>query len=994
VPQRTALALAVSALVALPPASQASGFNALPSGDWFDPNNWVNPQQVPTSADNVYINNGGEALIANGGSAVARDLYVGFTASGTSALTITNGSLTAGAGVIIGGYQPAIGRLTVSGPNARLQALSGNSAFYVGPVGTGTLIVENGGQLEVSASAGIIIGHSGGGVGEMIVQGQGSLAALPQQQNAVIIGREGSGTLTVRDGGVVEAGNFRSDPRVQSSRLNVDNGTLRLVRDQSALFSDMPAGSIQVGPGNMTIDTQGFTVQTDPSAPGIEGAGGLTKAGSGTLVLTNANSYSGPTTISAGTLQATGGTAIGDSSAVTVASGATLELVHSGPRVPTVETIGSLAGEGSVRLNDLTALRAGNDNTSTTFAGSIDGPGVLIKLGTGTLRLTGASTGTGLLSVAEGTLDAAGTIPMNVFVNRQQPQYGPAFGTLIGTGTLGSLRNDGLVAPGNSVGTLTVTGDYTQSSTGILEIEIAADGSGADLLAVGGSASLGGTLAARTENQASLVLNPAMDGTYTVLTASGGVTGQFGSAPSGTSGAFRWGTLYNPNDVQIVIDYVGFTAIQTATATVATSALTPAVIPGTGTTNQVSKALALDRVPVVAPARSTATTPGTPTTPSTTTDPGFTSGNPDFDRVLLEIANETPEQLAATYNAIIAEPYAAFMTVLLEQNDFYAETVLERAQLCSARGRGSLAGGYAAPPLAAGERLTDGCPNHERHGVWLDATWLEGNIDGEDGLSGYDYRLSGAVIGADTAVGASATVGAAFGFAQPKLDNYDLADAEIDGDSYFLSAYGTLTQERWEVFGLLGYTFGSYDSERRIRFGSIDRLAKGEFDGDGFIASVKAAYDVPVQGFDLIPEVGLTYSKVWQDGFTETGANSLNLKVDDADAHSLVTSLGVRLGTEVQASATRIRPQLLARYEYDWNAEDDDAHDIISTFADVPVIGPIDVIGQNRGEHGFTLAGSATVQVSERANLFAGAGYRWNSNGAEYNFGVGARMAW
>jgi hypothetical protein len=99
----------------------------------------------------------------------------------------------------------------------------------------------------------------------------------------VIMGVEGSGTLTVRDGGMVEAWNFRSEQRAQSSRLNVDNGTLRLVRDQSELFNDMPAGSIQVGPGNMTIDTQGFTVQTATSAPGIEGAGGLTKAGSGTL---------------------------------------------------------------------------------------------------------------------------------------------------------------------------------------------------------------------------------------------------------------------------------------------------------------------------------------------------------------------------------------------------------------------------------------------------------------------------------------------------------------------------------------------------------------------------------------------------------------------------------------------------------------------------------------------------------------------------------------
>ena len=190
-----------------------------------------------------------------------------------------------------------------------------------------------------------------------------------------------------------------------------------------------------------------------------------------------------------------------------------------------------------------------------------------------------------------------------------------------------------------------------------------------------------------------------------------------------------------------------------------------------------------------------------------------------------------------------------------------------------------------------------------------------------------------------------------------------MADAEIDGDSYFLSAYATTTRDRWELFGLLGYTWGSYESQRHIRFGSIDRAAKGEFDGDGFIASLKAAYDYPVEGFDLIPEMGLTYSKIWQDGFTERGANSLDLKVDDADAHSLVTSLGVRLGTEVKSGNTRIRPQLLVRYEYDWNASDDDAHDIVSTFAGVPIIGPIDIIGQNRGEHGVTLAGGVTAQV-------------------------------
>ena len=40
------------------------------------------------------------------------------------------------------------------------------------------------------------------------------------------------------------------------------------------------------------------------------------------------------------------------------------------------------------------------------------------------------------------------------------------------------------------------------------------------------------------------------------------------------------------------------------------------------------------------------------------------------------------------------------------------------------------------------------------------------------------------------------------------------------------------------------------------------------------------------------------------------------------------------------------------------------------------------------------LSGGVTAQINEKANLFAGAGYRWNSNGDEYNLGIGARMAW
>ena len=139
---------------------------------------------------------------------------------------------------------------------------------------------------------------------------------------------------------------------------------------------------------------------------GADGAGslGFTKTGTGTMLLTGANTYSGPTTLSAGTLQAGSTTAFSPNSAFTVNS--VLDLNgHS-------NTIGSLAGTGTVTNADGSAaiLTAGGNNSSTTFSGTLaDGTSRLgfTKTGVGTMLLTGANTYSGGTSIFPGTLVAA-----------------------------------------------------------------------------------------------------------------------------------------------------------------------------------------------------------------------------------------------------------------------------------------------------------------------------------------------------------------------------------------------------------------------------------------------------------------------------------------------------------------------------------------------------------------------------------------------------------
>jgi autotransporter-associated beta strand protein len=141
----------------------------------------------------------------------------------------------------------------------------------------------------------------------------------------------------------------------------------------------------------------------------ITGSINLVKAGSGTFSLGAVSNYAGSTAVQAGTL------AVGIDNAYppnpcTVALGATFDVnFHN-------ETLGSLAGAGSVLLTDPT-LTTGADNTSTTFSGSISGAGDLTKVGTGTFTLSGANTYTGQTTVLAGTLRVTGSLSPSTVVS-------------------------------------------------------------------------------------------------------------------------------------------------------------------------------------------------------------------------------------------------------------------------------------------------------------------------------------------------------------------------------------------------------------------------------------------------------------------------------------------------------------------------------------------------------------------------------------------------
>ncbi|NKM27914.1 autotransporter outer membrane beta-barrel domain-containing protein [Rhizobium laguerreae] len=350
-------------------------------------------------------------------------------------MTIQNGStLTTSANSRLGAAAFSTGIVTVTGPGS--QWTTPNN-FYIGFLGTGILNIENGGQVNTGTAV------------------LGNIASS-------------SGTLNISSGGTLRAQTFRGG--AGASQANFDNGILRATAANATFINGFSGTELNLLAGGLTIDTNGFALGTD-AASGFSGVGGLTVIGGGVFNLQANSIYSGETQIDFGSsLALTGAGAVANSSRV-VADG-TFDV--SAAAAPAIR---SLAGGGSVLLGAQTLTIT---NANDTFAGIIGGTGGLTVTG-GSQTLSGVNTYTGATTVTGGRLAINGSITSPVTTS--------GAGVLGGTGTIfGDVSNAGVVAPGNSIGTLTIAGNYTGTG-GTLEIEsvLGGDASPSDRLVVTGN---------------------------------------------------------------------------------------------------------------------------------------------------------------------------------------------------------------------------------------------------------------------------------------------------------------------------------------------------------------------------------------------------------------------------------------------------------------------------------------------------------------------------
>ncbi|MPZ33582.1 MAG: autotransporter domain-containing protein [Rhodospirillales bacterium] len=933
--------------------------------------------------------NGGTLSIsadANLGAASGGLTFKGGTLENTAALTtaravtLTNtGTFKTTADLVATGVISGSGALTKAG-SGRL-TLSGNNTYSGGTIiHAGTVSVSA--DANLGAASGSLTFHGGTlhntaaftTARAVTLHAGATFHTTADLTLAGVIG--GSGTL-------IKAGEHRltlSGNNTYHGGTTIDAGTLRIGDGGTS-------GSIQ---GNVANNGLLAFDRSDTLTYGgiVSGPGGLAKFGAGTLILTGNSTYAGGTTINAGTLQigngGAGGSIRGDITnngtlAVDSASNLMLAGVIAGSGALTKIGSGTLrlagnnsyAGGTSVNQGTLAiasdgnlgapsgglALNGGELRPTASFAtqraitlgpgggafftpggvtlsasGVISGAGALTLAGGGTLGLGGINTYSGPTTVNAGALVVNGSIAASSLLS-----VDPA-GSVGGTGTLPTTAiNGGRLAPGNSIGTLTVQGSFTQNG-GAYQVELSP--TAADRLDVTGSATInGGTVR--------LLASPgsyANSTTYTIVNAAGGVTGAYANVTEDF--AFLTPTLsYDADNV-----FLTLVLLQGAFSF------------GGNTPNEKAVGYALDR--------------------------SFANATGDFATVINALAGHSTAQGAAALNTISGQPWANFGTLNVATGALFMNSVGQQMGL--ARG-GAAAGQRVALAEACDVAACDGPGPWS---AWLSALGGLGSVLGDGNASTFTYNAGGAAAGLDYRFDPRFLVGLSVGYTHgTQWTNGFMGQGWSDTVS--VAAYGSYTQAAFYVDALAGFAWSTNQLQRQIVIPNLQpRTANGSAGASQFLGQAEAGYRfglyAPAQA-SLTPFARLAVQSVTQNVFAESGANSLSLNVAQQGTNSLRSTLGAELAGEVPLGA---ESNLALALRLGWLHEfSDTTRPISAAFAGAPGNG-FTVYGATPARDSAAIGFQASTNVADATSIYLRYDGEVGGGTDNHALNLGLRISW
>lgn len=731
------------------------------------------------------------------------------------------------------------------------------------------------------------------------------------------IGGSGSGTLVLSGSNSFSGGiNLNTGTLSTSSGNNLGSGTVSLAGGTTLQFTGTSTygNAAQLSGAASFSITGGQTVAyTGVIADGASSGTLNINAGTGTLILQNANSFTGGINLTSGTLSVSSDSNLGsDTGTVALSAGTTFAFTVGGGYNPPVTLSGdptfNVAAGQAVTYNGVIA-----DGTSA---------GTLTVTGGGTLVLDAANTYTG------GTLvNGNSTLQVGADSNLGGNPTGTvtlSTGTLILTGTASSQRTIALGAGGGTIDTSGGTWTFTNAIGGANPLTVGGSG----VLALdavntysGGTTITGGTLQVGDANSPGASVTGAVSITGGTLagygTVIGNVTNSGGTVAPGGSGTLGPLTItgnYTPTSggtTSFAISQAGTSQLMVGgVATLTGSTLVTSFSGNFHTeTIQLMKAGTLTGTFASWNANTLSIAIGESLSYNTTTGV--------LDLILTQDplpTNDTPTIYPAITSVAINEAQSASDTILARLTELRTEPAVDDMPMADS---------------------TTHRPGHSDgrspYGAWFKALGGFGSTTGGGSAPGYGMDGGGFVLGLDLPIGESAVAGVAIGYNITAISENGGASADIDTPRALL--YGGWWHGPIALDGTVGLGYASLDSTRPIS--GTGTTASASFSGTSLTGAFQASSPMHFGPIAFTPALGVEYARLAQDSIAEGGAGLYDLSVAGDTTNSLRPFVAATIATRIPFGLRNgaIEPQLRIAY----------AEEVLSTSRQALVQAPGDV---------------------------------------------------
>ena len=280
------------------------------------------------------------------------------------------------------------------------------------------------------------------------------------------------------------------------------------------------------------------------------------------------------------------------------------------------------------------------------------------------------------------------------------------------------------------------------------------------------------------------------------------------------------------------------------------------------------------------------------------------------------------------------------------------------------------------------DRRTEGVDN----GIYVNFLASKTSGKTETEYSRYDAKSAGVVLGGMKKVGDSTSVGGFLGYLNT---NADYTDNDNKQNLQTWSLTGAVNKELTDELvwkNRVNYNYGMNESEREITFDNSNRTVKGDFNSWSAGATTELEYSKKLNDIvTLRPTAGIAIDYLSQEGYTEKGADELNLKVDSKNSTS--TRIGTGIRADVTAykgknSALIVTPR--ADYSYELGNPYGDRNVQISAFEDSVVLGE-----REAGKNYLNAGLDVEYKTNEKFSLYGGYDMDVLSENTGYNVVVG-----